>query len=179
MVRWSASDPNGDLLRYQIYLRGEGQHDWKLIKEDVEHTKTLVWDTERMPEGLTQLRLVASDGGANPESRALEDSFETLPFTIDNSPPVVELQLSRQDGAWILAAQLSDSVSRLRGARFSIDYDDDTTRLAAADGLFDTGRESLRFGLPELAPGEHVISVQAWDELENLGVAQVVVEIEP
>jgi hypothetical protein len=70
-------------------------------------------------------------------------------------------------------------VSRLRGARFSIDYDDDTTRLAAADGLFDTGRESLRFGLPELAPGEHVISVQAWDELENLGVAQVVVEIEP
>jgi hypothetical protein len=179
VVRWSASDPNGDLLRYQIYLRGEGQHDWKLIKEDVEHTKTLVWDTERMPEGLTQLRLVASDGGANPESRALEDSFETLPFTIDNSPPVVELQLSRQDGAWILAAQLSDSVSRLRGARFSIDYDDDTTRLAAADGLFDTGRESLRFGLPELAPGEHVISVQAWDELENLGVAQVVVEIEP
>ena len=179
VLRWSASDPNGDPLRYQIYLRGEGQNDWKLIKQNVEHTKTLVWDTERLPEGLTQLRLVASDGGANPASRALEDSFETPPFTIDNTPPIVELQLSRQDGAWVLEAQLSDTVSRLQGARFSIDYDDDTTRLAAAGGLFDTDRESLRFGLPALAPGEHVISVQAWDELENLGVAQVVVEIEP
>ncbi|MDP6984715.1 MAG: hypothetical protein QGG05_16695, partial [Candidatus Latescibacteria bacterium] len=86
-------------------------------------------------------------------------------------------RLRQQGDDTMIEAQIIDGISALRGARFSLDYDDETTRLAAADGLFDTPQEQLRFTLPPLPPGEHVVSVQAWDELENVGVGQILVEI--
>ena len=49
----------------------------------------------------------------------------------------------------------------------------------ATDGLFDGSREALQFVLPAMPAGEHVVTVQAWDELENVGVAQILVEIQP
>ncbi len=177
VLRWKADDPNGDPLLIDIYLRGDGQSHWKLLEEGVERVKTVVWDTEVMPEGITQLRLVARDTESNPGDTALEDSYITAPFTIDNTPPVVQLRLRQQGDDTMIEAQIIDGISALRGARFSLDYDDETTRLAAADGLFDTPQEQLRFTLPPLPPGEHVVSVQAWDELENVGVGQILVEI--
>ncbi|MBT7858690.1 MAG: hypothetical protein HN712_00210 [Gemmatimonadetes bacterium] len=179
VLRWKASDANGDPLQFDIYLRGTGQKTWKLIGENVERVKTVVWDTELMPEGITSLKLVASDASSNPAGTALEDSYTTPPFIIDNTPPLVELRQRQEGGQTIIEAGLTDAVSALRGARFSLDYDEATTRLGATDGLFDGSREALQFVLPAMPAGEHVVTVQAWDELENVGVAQILVEIQP
>ncbi|HJP31416.1 MAG TPA: hypothetical protein QGF95_12770 [Candidatus Latescibacteria bacterium] len=177
LVRWKASDANDDGLRYRIYLRGEGQQTWKLVEEDVE-LSSVIWDTESMPEGMTQLRIVASDAEHNPASRALEDEYVSEPFPIDNSPPVVGLRV-RQDGAvTVIEASFADQVSAVRGAGYSVDYEDHGPRLAAGDGLFDSRTEQAVFRLENLAPGEHVISVQAWDQLDNVGVARVMIDVE-
>lgn len=177
LVRWKASDANGDQLRFCIYLRGEGQQVWKLVEEDVEHT-SVYWDTETMPEGMTQLRIVASDAAHNPESWALEDEYISEPFPIDNSPPVVELSTRRDGDVILVEASFSDRVTPVRGASYSIDYEDHGPRLAPVDGLFDSRQENAVFRLDSLAPGEHVISVQAWDQLDNVGVARLVLTAE-
>lgn len=177
LVRWKASDANGDQLRFRIYLRGEGQKVWKLVEEDVDHT-SVYWDTETMAEGMTQLRIVASDAGNNPDSWALEDQYTSEPFPIDNSPPGVELSTHRDGDVTVIKASFADRVTPVRGASYSIDYEDHGPRLAPLDGLFDSRQEDAVFRLDSLAPGEHVISVQAWDHLDNVGVARVVVTIE-
>lgn len=175
LVRWQASDGNGDALRFDIYLRGEGQSQWKLVEQDIE-TSTVFWDTEPMPEGLTRLRLVASDKSANADP--LQHEWITEPFAIDNSPPVVELRTRRtKQGIW-LEASLVDRVTAVRGASYSIDYADNGPRLAAEDGLFDTPQESVRHLIRNLEPGEHIITVRAWDELDNVGAAQAVIVVD-
>ena len=32
-VRWAAHDDNGDDLTYSLYLRGDGEHVWRLLKD--------------------------------------------------------------------------------------------------------------------------------------------------
>ena len=177
LVRWKAEDPNGDELSYRVYLRGEGQREWKLVEDRISQ-KTLFWDTESMPEGTTQLRVVASDAPDNPRELALEDDFVSAPFAIDNTPPRVRLTARREDGGLLLRAELEDAVTAVHGARYTIDYDDGAIRLSPDDGVFDGRLEAATFRPPELEPGEHVISVQAWDALDNVGVARVVVEVE-
>ncbi len=177
LVRWQAQDPNGDELSYRVYLRGENQRQWKLVEDRIAQT-TLFWDTESMPEGTTQLRVVASDAPDNPRELALEDDYVSAPFPIDNTPPRVRLTASRERGGIRLHAEIEDAVTAIHGARYCVDYDDEGTRLAAADGVFDGGREEAAFRVEDLEPGEHVISVQAWDALDNVGVARILVEVE-
>jgi hypothetical protein len=177
LVRWQAQDPNGDELSYRVYLRGEDQREWKLVEDRIAQA-TLFWDTESMPEGTTQLRVVASDAPDNPLELALEDDYVSAPFPIDNTPPRVRLTASREDGGILLRAEIEDAVTAVHGARYSVDYDDAGTRLAPDDGVFDGRRESATFRAQDLEPGEHVISVQAWDALDNVGVARVLVEVE-
>lgn len=177
LVRWQASDPNGDQLRYRIYLRGEGQRQWKLVEEDIDETMA-VWDTENMPEGITQLRLVASDAPHNPASWALDDDLVSEPFAIDNSPPRVTLETRRDGGVTVIEARVEDTTTAVHGVRYSLDYDDRGQQLAPADGVFDSRRETATLRLEDLAPGEHVVCVQAWDALDNVGVARLILEVE-
>ena len=88
LIRWQASDPNEDELLYDIYLRGEGQKEWKEAHKN-EGQVSLLWDTATMPEGWTQLKLVASDRADNPPDQALHSERISAPFAIDNSPPRV------------------------------------------------------------------------------------------
>lgn len=177
LVRWQAVDANGDDLRFRVYLRGEGQRDWKLVEEDTDKT-SLIWDTASMPEGLTQLRIVASDALDNPPSEALEDELVSAPFAIDNSPPVVAVETRREGRRIAVQVTASDRVTAVCGARYTVDYADEGQRLAAADGLFDGRTEAATFFLDDLPPGEHVLSVQVWDTLDNVGVARVIVAVD-
>ncbi len=64
-VLWSAHDDNDDDLKYSVYFRGENQHDWLLLKDDLDQ-KFYSWDTTSMPDGAYYLKIVASDSPSNP-----------------------------------------------------------------------------------------------------------------
>lgn len=76
-----------------------------------------------------------------------------------------------------LLLRCRDHISPLQRAQYTVDYGDQARQLAAADGLFDSREETARFLVEGLAPGEHVIAVQAWDRHENVAVVQLVVEV--
>src|SRR6202044_2452139 len=69
-VLWSADDPNDDDLTYAVYYRGEGEQDWKLLKDHLDQ-KAYSWDTSSMPDGAYYLKIVASDERSNPPDQAL------------------------------------------------------------------------------------------------------------
>ncbi len=176
LVRWQAADPNEDELVYDLYLRGEGQSEWKKAKSNAAQN-SLLWDTANMPEGWTQLKLVASDRVDNPRDEALQSERISEPFAIDNSPPRVALKVVRDGDSIVVEVQLDDRISALHKAQYSIDYGDEEYRIAALDGVYDSRSEKTRFVVEALEPGEHVIAVQAWDALGNIGAQQVIVQI--
>ena len=175
LVRWKASDANGDELHYALYVRSIDQKEWKLGQENLEQTSVL-WDTETMPEGLTLLKLVASDHPDNADGETLVDERVSAPFPIDNSPPRIELQ-AREADPLALEVKIADRLTPIRKAQYSVDYGDRQHQIAPADGVFDALEESARIVLPDLPVGEHVIAVQAWDQLDNVGTQQLIVQV--
>ena len=175
LVRWNAQDPNGDELSYSLYLRSAGQKEWKLAKKDLTRT-SVVWDTESMPEGPTLIRLVASDRPDNPDTDALESERISQPFPIDNSPPAIVLR-SGGEGGLTIEVDIEDSITPVRKAQYTIDYGERVHQVAPSDGVFDSRVESAHFTLTDLPPGEHVIAVQAWDQLDNIGAQQLILYV--
>src|SRR4029077_14120802 len=88
-VLWTAHDDNEDELRYAVYFRGENEHEWKLLKDNLDQ-KFYSWDTTTLPDGAYYLKIVASDASSNPPALALETERESERFEVDNTPPVVE-----------------------------------------------------------------------------------------
>jgi hypothetical protein len=176
LVRWQVTDPNGDELAYSLYLRSVEQKEWKLVQENVSQN-SLLWDTESMPEGWTLLKLVASDHLDNPREEALEAVQISAPFAIDNSPPRLQLKLAQHNGVLTVEVDIADRISPVQKAQYTIDYGETPYLFAPLDGVFDSRQEKARFSVTGLVQGEHVIGVQAWDALDNVGVEQVVVTI--
>jgi len=177
LVRWQAQDFNGDKLAYSLFLKGPGQQEWKKVEEDLEQN-SLIWDTETMPEGLTLMKLVASDHPDNPGPLAMQAERLSAPFVIDNSPPAISIEVE-DSKAVVLTAKFADRISPLQRAQYTVDYSDRAHPIAPADGVFDSQEERARFTVEGLSPGEHIIAVQAWDRLDNVGAEQVVVNIKP
>jgi len=66
---WLALDENDDDLIYSVYYRGEGEKQWKLLKDNV-HDQFYSWDTSSMADGAYYLKIVASDAPSNPPARS-------------------------------------------------------------------------------------------------------------
>ena len=176
LVRWQANDPNEDKLVYDLYLKGEDQREWKKVQEHLSQT-SIMWDTESMPEGWTRLKLVASDRADNPAGASLHDERESAPFAIDNSPPHIALTTRTDADNIVVDVAISDRISAVQKAFYTVDYNDPQHRIGPLDGVFDSREEKARFTLEDLEPGEHIIAVQVFDALDNVGVRQIVVEI--
>src|SRR5260221_2307263 len=87
-VVWTAHDDNEDELKYAAYFRGEGEKEWKLLKENLEQ-KFYSFDTTTLADGAYYLKIVASDAASNPPEKALKTGRESERFEVDNTPPVV------------------------------------------------------------------------------------------
>ena len=183
-VLWNAHDDNDDELRYAVYFRGESEHDWKLLKDNVDQ-KFYSWDTTTMPDGAYYLKIVTSDAPSNPPAAALKTERESERFEVDNTPPSIEkLQASptgrsadrSQSVPYDFRFTASDSTSSVEKAQYSVDGGD-WVLLAPAAGISDSRTESYEFTVPGLSPGEHTIAVRAYDKFENVGAAKTTITV--
>lgn len=142
--RWDASDPNGDALRYSLEFRPEEAGDaWLPVADDLEQS-SYGFDSTVLPDGVYRFRLTASDAKANPPDDPRSAQLVGEPVRVDNTAPTVS-SVRRQGGKLIL--QVSDNLSPLREASFSVDAGDWLPALPA-DGLIDAPRESFTLELP-------------------------------
>jgi hypothetical protein len=59
-VRWAAHDDDGDDLIYSLYLRGDGETVWRLLKDKITD-KAYSFDATLIPDGGYRIKVVASD----------------------------------------------------------------------------------------------------------------------
>jgi outer membrane protein assembly factor BamB len=169
---WQASDPNGDRQTFSLFYRGIEEENWKLIEQDFKET-VFTWKTASFPDGTYLLKVVASDLPDNTPSEALTGEGISLPFEIDNTPPVVSgLRYTREKGGVRIEGRVSDNMSPVVGLDYSLDGGE-WRNVQSSDGLLDSRREEFSYLLEGLAPGEHAVVIRARDSAANVGAGRL------
>jgi hypothetical protein len=173
-VVWTAHDDNDDDLVFSLYIRGEGEKNWRLLKDKIE-AHHYSWDSTTMPDGAYYLKLAASDSPSNPVGEALTAERESERFEVDNSQPSIEnLHAAIAKGASgdvTVTFEVRDPESDLARAEFSLDSGD-WSLVFPKGGLSDARAETYEIPLHHVASGEHTISIQVSDRNENVATAK-------
>ena len=163
-IAWRAHDENGDALRYSLSFRQKGSRKWLRLRDNVEESQ-VNFDTSQLPDGLYEIRLVASDALDNPEA-PLSDSREGVEFEVDNTPPVIAVT---QQGSDVII-RVTDKLSPVGRVEVSADAQK-WTRLTPVDGIADSSDESYKLPRAELS-GKFVI-IRATDSFYNVATESV------
>jgi hypothetical protein len=180
-ARWAAHDDNGDDLSFSLYLRGDGEHVWRLLKDNVTE-KAYSFDQTLLPDGGYQMRIVASDAPSHTPADALTGEKISDRFEVDTTPPVITGLKAAEDPGCAkapCAAQVTfdaeDAMSAVVKAEYSLDAGP-WQYVEPVGGLSDSRREHYDFRIPESAfndkSGEHLLTVRVYDRHENVGLAK-------
>ncbi len=174
--QWTATDKNEDYLNYDIYYRGDGERTWRLLKRNIDENFYTI-NSDTLPDGMYQLRVVASDEASNPPDMALTGEAESRIFLIDNTPPSITMKLESTDkGRVRIAIEAADSTSTLNQAEVSMDTGE-WRPIFPKDGIIDSKAESFSYFSGTLLPGEHVVAFRIYDQNDNVGMQKLVVTI--
>ena len=187
-VRWAAHDDNGDELTYSLYLRGDGETVWRLLKDKLTD-KAWSFDATQIPDGGYQVKVVASDAPSHTPGDALTGAKVSDRFEVDTTPPVVSaLKASEEDCKHSPCAKqfrvvfdAEDAISPIVRAEYSLDAGP-WQYIEPVGSLSDSRREhyELRIFLDVVAGkiSEHLITVRVYDRHDNAGVAKTVIAAE-
>jgi len=174
-ARWAAHDDNGDELVYSVYYRGDGDSDWRLLKDNVTD-KYYSFDTALLPDGGYRVKVVASDAPSHNPGEALSADRVSDRFVIDTATPIISSLSAKLDGGKIhVTATATDSTSPITHAEYSIDagpwqYIEPVGRLS------DSLEEHYDFSVAlKAAGGEHLVTLRVYDRFENVTAAKTVV----
>ena len=123
---WKGTDPDGDSLRYAVSIAGENGQFAPVADPTPDDAKVEI-DTTKYQDGDYRLQVRASDAARNPAD-PLGDTATSLPFTIDNTPPVfASLNIENIANGWQLNGVGQDATSALVGAEWRIKPDEPKT----------------------------------------------------
>jgi hypothetical protein len=184
-ARWGAHDDNGDDLTYSLYLRGDGDHEWHLLKDNVTE-KAYSFDQTLIPDGGYQLKVVATDLPSHTPADALTGDKVSERFEIDTTPPVVTALKADQARVECVHApcpaaaahvtfDAEDGMSAVVRAEYSLDAGP-WQYIEPIGGLSDARREHYDFTIPSSAfagkTGEQLLTVRVYDRHDNVGLAK-------
>jgi hypothetical protein len=175
-VRWSAHDDNGDELTFALYLRGDGETVWRLLKDQLTD-RAYSFDATLIPDGGYEVRVVASDAPSHTPAEALSGDKVSERFEVDTTPPVVSGLKATAETKPAASFDAEDNFSPIAHAEYSLDAGP-WQYIEPVGGLSDSKHEHYEFGLPgkaaDLRPGEHLVTVRVYDRHDNVGVAKTV-----
>ncbi len=165
VVQWSASDPDGDPLRYDVQFSRDAGQSWEMVEQHIDQTSVEIPATNIRRGDEAMFRVWASDG-------INTASADSASFRVPNRMPRVHIT-EPDDGKTIMVGQ-----TLVLGAEA---YDDDSGSLtgnqvrwtSSIDGQLGRG---TTLSTARLVRGSHTIRVEA-DDGEG-GVADAAVQIE-
>jgi len=170
--QWQAEDRNGDTLEYAIYYRPLNETTFRLLKDKLRDNFYTI-DGATLADGRYVVKIIASDAPDNPSGQSLSGERISEPVDIDNTPPVLRVVTSPQTGSGArVVFEVDDATGKIRRGDFSVDGAL-WTPLFPVDGIADSGHEQYAIDLPSLGPGEHTVSLRAFDGSGNVGTLSV------
>ncbi len=185
-VRWAAHDENGDDLIYSLYLRGDGEHIWRLLKDKITE-KAYSFDATQIPDGGYQVKVVASDAPSHTPGDALTSAKVSDRFVVDTTPPTITALTAAEEAGSCAKApcprevhatfNAEDANSPIAHAEYSLDAGQ-WQFIAPVGELSDSKHERYDLHAPASAlkdeGGEHLLTVRVYDRYENVGLAKTV-----
>jgi len=183
-VRWAAHDDNGDDLAFTLYYRGEGEHNWQLLRDHLRE-RYYSFDASRLPDGPYRIKVIASDAPSHNPGQALTGDAVSDEFIIDTTPPVVtNLQAGVVNGKIHASLTATDATSPVSRAEYSIDAGR-WQYIAPVGNIADSLTERFDFdasvpaprpdAAPPVDPAEHVIAIRVFDRYDNAVTVKAVV----
>jgi len=170
--KWSAVDANEDELSFALYVRKDSWKGWMELEEDCDKTE-YEWDPTTAPDGVYQLKVVASDRKDNSDAEALTGERTSSPFVVCHTAPAVKVKATpAANGALIEATALSPLV-RLTSASYTLNGKK-SVNVFPADGLFGGAAKTFQFTTDGLKPGTYVVVLRVHDAAGNIGSGDVV-----
>jgi hypothetical protein len=157
-------------MEYAIYYRALNENTFRLLKDKLRENFYTI-DGATLADGRYVVRIVASDAPDNPLGQALSGERLSEPVDIDNTPPVLRVAASPGNGSRA-SFEVNDATGKIKKADFSVDGAP-WTPLFPEDGIADSGLEKYSVELPSMGPGEHTISLRAFDGSGNVGTLSV------
>ncbi len=165
-ARWIARDPNNDDLTFALYLRNTHEKTWRLLKDKLAE-RTYSFDSNLLPDGDYELRVVASDLPVHNAADALQSERSSAPFTLDTTPPIAgPIAASLANGHLLANFEAHDTTSAIARAEFSIDAGP-WQYLEPVGKLSDAQTEHYHVDTPVTGNGEHSIAIRVFDRSEN------------
>ena len=186
-ARWSSHDDNGDEMLYDVYVRGDGEKNWRLLRSRI-NERFYSFDSIRLPDGGYRIRVVATDSPSHPAGEALTGERESDHFIVDTTPPVLTGLEGTLQGNNIHASLVAtDATSPITRAEYSIDAGH-WQYLDPVGKLSDALTEHYDFTIPLPArpaqqdepgavvdPHEHILTVRVYDRYDNVSAAKTVI----
>jgi hypothetical protein len=185
-VRWAAHDDNGDDLAFSLFVKGDNENVWRVLKDNLTE-KAYSFDASLLPDGGYQVKVVASDAPSHSPGEALTGSRESDRFEVDTTPPVVSNLKANEEGSPAACPQApcgkpavftfdaEDLGSPIGHAEYSLDAGP-WQYIEPVGGLSDSKREHYEVHIPGSAfngkAGEHLLTVRAYDRHDNVGLAK-------
>jgi len=147
-------------------------------------TKTnFQWDTTKVADGWYRIKVLATDRTSNPRDAETDEEISE-PFLVDNTPPVILLNVGEEAIVAPEAVTINDATTRVASGEFRFD-EGEWIAAAAADGIFDSPYEDLLIDLsrwPEEKEGEaaatkdHTLEIRVRDAVGNEASVKVKVK---
>ncbi|MGC8842804.1 MAG: hypothetical protein ACP5QS_02590, partial [bacterium] len=167
-IKWQAADPNNDTLITTIYISEDGKN-WQKVGE-VEGKNQYQFNTKDKKDGRYFLKLVVSDAGSNPPSRALS-AEKVIEIKIDNTPPRITVYkdtVKIVDGKIYLEGLAEDNLSPVTEVSYSVGGDIFYSA-NPSKGLFSTTQEpfTILAQIPEGNLSQITLKIKARDSAKN------------
>lgn len=184
-VRWAAHDDDGDDLIYSLYLRGDGETVWRLLKDQITD-KAYSFDAMLIPDGGYQIKVVASDAPSHTPGDALTGDKVSNRFEVDTTPPVISKLAAVAEPAACRQApcprkfhatfDAEDAMSAISHAEYSLDAGP-WQFVDPVGQISDSRHEHYEFEVTaaDAKATEHLITVRAYDRHDNIGLAKTVI----
>ncbi|MBM3318313.1 MAG: hypothetical protein FJY75_10735 [Candidatus Eisenbacteria bacterium] len=171
---WSASDPDGDPLRFDLHLGFLGEETFHPLKLDFEG-EAWTWEAAAWPDGWYRLKLIASDARGNVPGEELIAEALSVPFQIDNTPPrFLDLRIEKDGESLRLSGAVEDEASPIVSLEISIDGEG-WRPVLPEDGILDSRREAFSVPLWASSDGRKpaAVGVRAADEVGHVAVSRL------
>ncbi|MFQ5713072.1 MAG: hypothetical protein ACE5GU_03475 [Candidatus Scalinduaceae bacterium] len=187
LINWEASDPNNDRLRFDLEYKGIEENKWNELRRNIKEEKIYHWNTNRIPDGYYQVKVIASDVLDNPMELALKEEKASNAFLVDNTRPIISDlktimeadpserlgRAGRARNTLIISGIARDEMCNITEIQYSVDSGD-WNPVFPADKIFDSKEESFLLKIPYVSSEEHAIVINAIDAEGNVGSSRIV-----